>query len=164
MLVLPSHTSEEFESEPVQKKTSGCDGGSPTNSTLEKNTADYNKDGDFTEDIGRTLPPPPPPPPIMADNDLNDKLGLCDRLILLSAQPDFTQRCIEANLPSNLLHCMRIMAVIEYEMAKPEEGYGKVNKEKETSLFSPLALQSFSKLTKSVTSRLVVLVFDDLPS
>ncbi len=86
------------------------------------------------------------------DTDLIDKLGLCDRLISLSSHPHFTQRCVEANLPSNLLHCMRIMAVVEYEVAKPWEGNG--NDEKDMYI-SPVALELFSKFTKSITGRLV---------
>ncbi len=87
-----------------------------------------------------------------SDTDLNAKLGLCDHLISLSSHPHFTQRCVEANLPSNLLHCMRIMAMVEYEVAKPWEGNGTDEK---GIYFSPVALELFSNLTKSVTSRLV---------
>ncbi len=133
--MLPSHPS--VKSESVQESS---------NSSPPTTSPEENSDGGFPEAAGETSPPP------TADNDLSTKLGLCDRLISLSSHPDFTHRSVEANLPSNLLHCLRIMAVIEYEVAKSGEGIGKVNDKKEI-IFSPVALQSLSKLTKSVTTR-----------
>ncbi len=134
--MLLSHPS----AEPEQVQTD-CFCGS-FNSTAGKNNGD---DGS-AEAVGEISRRP-------SSHDWIDKLvvsetGLCDHLISLSSHPDFTQRCVEANLPSNLFHCIRIVAVVEYEVAKP---WG----ENDLIDMNPEILQLLSKLTKNITSRLV---------
>lgn len=54
---------------------------------------------------------------------------LCGQLLESSSgeshHPDFVKLCVDAGLPSNLVHCLRIMRVVEFESAMNEGGVGK---------------------------------------
>lgn len=59
---------------------------------------------------------------------------LCGQLLEASSgeghHPAFVKLCVDAGLPSNLVHCLRIMRVVEFESAMHEGG---VDKEEENS-------------------------------
>ncbi len=138
-------------SHPSEKSESVQEGSSSTSPPPTTSPGENTDGGGFPEAGGETSPPLP------VDNDPSTKLGLCDHLISLSSHPEFTHRSIEANLPSNLLRCLRIMGVIEYETAKKNgKGIENVNNNDENDIILlPVALQSLSKLTRILTTRSV---------
>jgi hypothetical protein len=57
-------------------------------------------------------------------------VDLCEALLSYKSHPYFARLCVEASLPSNLVHCLRIMRVVEFETAKGASGAASVPSQK----------------------------------
>ena len=65
--------------------------------------------------------------------------------------PQFVSRCLEAAVPPNLGHCLRLMRVIELEAAAPvtdEDGNGGEGEEKGEEIATPVTMDATARIAR----------------